>query len=328
MTANPHMTSERSFPQDMEDALDAFCVEAQTIIDTFLKTLEAQPIPPVIYHYTDDVGLRGILKTGQLWLTDIFNLNDPSEMKYGFSHALRILNSKAANGPPESKIFAKQLEDFALSERIERTGFYFICSFSSCGNDLCQWRAYADNGRGYALGFDTKALRSVFTQERGSRIPNYPFHLTYDKAHLGEIQLMIIEKVFGLISLPRGRKLESAARDAYMHWLSTWFMVYALRAALCFKHKAYQNEKEYRFLQIHPATTPPKFELRARPHELVKYREFDWRSGASGALKKIVVGPAADHEKAHRFAKECLRLWQGDAETVEITHSKIPYRAV
>jgi hypothetical protein len=33
--------------------------------------------PPIIYHYTNDAGLRGILESGKLWLTDIFDLNDP-----------------------------------------------------------------------------------------------------------------------------------------------------------------------------------------------------------------------------------------------------------
>ena len=84
----------------MRDALAKFNGEAEQIVASFVATLEACPPPPIIYHYTNDVGLKGILETGQLWLTDIFALNDPSELSYGFSHALNILNSKAVNGPP------------------------------------------------------------------------------------------------------------------------------------------------------------------------------------------------------------------------------------
>ena len=83
------MDSIPSYPQDMQDALDKFGREAEQIITSFRKKLDLQKQPPIIYHYTDDVGLRGILETGQLWLTDIFNLNDPSELNHGFLSHLR-----------------------------------------------------------------------------------------------------------------------------------------------------------------------------------------------------------------------------------------------
>lgn len=97
---------------------------------------------------------------------------------------------------------------------------------------------------------------------------------------------------------------------------------------LCFffKHEAYKNESEYRFLQIHSADAPPpEAKLRSCPYSLVKYREFDWRSVAAGALKEIVIGPAADRDKAVQFAKDCLRSFHGTV--FEPFHSRIPYKA-
>src|ERR1035437_5356111 len=90
-------------PQDMKDALKKFDATAEECVKSFLETVESQEPPEIIYHYTNDVGLRGILDTGQLWLSDIFSLNDPSELIHGFSHAVNILNSKAENGPPDRK---------------------------------------------------------------------------------------------------------------------------------------------------------------------------------------------------------------------------------
>jgi len=49
-------------------------------------------------------------------------------------------------------------------------------------------------------------------------------------------------------------------------------------------------------LQIHKANEPPT--VKVSPYVLVKYREFDWSGVAPDALKKIVVGPAADYETA------------------------------
>jgi hypothetical protein len=138
--------------------LRKFDQEAEKIIASFVVTIEASPLPPIIYHYTNDVGLRGILETGKVWLTDIFNLNDPSELSHGFSHVVKILNSRAVDGPPPSKLFSQQIEAFLTQGGIQAAAHYFVCSFSSTGDDLGQWRAYADNGQGYALGFDAKEL--------------------------------------------------------------------------------------------------------------------------------------------------------------------------
>jgi hypothetical protein len=71
-------------PKDMEDALSAFDTSAGEIVRSFATTVESQKAPEVIYHYTDDAGLRGILEAGQLWLSDIFSLNDPRRYATGF----------------------------------------------------------------------------------------------------------------------------------------------------------------------------------------------------------------------------------------------------
>jgi len=316
-----------NIPQDMQDALSKFDATAQGIVKSFLETVEAEEPPAIIYHYTNDVGLRGILETGQLWLSDIFNLNDPSELSHGFSHAVKILNDKAAKGPRESQVFAKHFSAFHEAG-MQASAHYFVCSFSADGNDLGQWRAYADNGRGYALGFDAKALEDVFTKENGVAIANNcTFGVTYKDAVLVELHRQMIESMFDLISLPHGKNMESASLHAYMKELSVTLSVHVLRAALFFKHEAYRNETEYRFLQIHRADVPPpEVKRRYRSYELVKYREFDWKRLQAGALKRIVVGPAADPAKATRFAADCLAAC--NVENVEVVRSEIPYRAV
>jgi hypothetical protein len=77
-------------------------------------------------------------------------------------------------------------------------------------------------------------------------------------------------------------------------------------------------------LQIHKADEPPTVNVRARRYGLVKYRNFEWRKVASDALKKIVVGAAADHATASQFAKNCLGLFRFN--NVEVARSGIPYR--
>ena len=321
-----HHPSPDLIPEEMRNALAKFGEEAEQILTSFAISLESYQPRPIIYHYTDDVGLRGILESGRLWLTDIFSLNDPSELKHGLSLAVRILNEKAANGPEESKLFAR---DFgSLNEAIRRSAHYFVCSLSERGDDLGQWRAYADNGRGYALGFDAKALEDAFAKNGKTPTSDRAvFPVTYQDATLGDIHRRIIEKMFDLISLPRGKKLHPDAIMQYVLQLSVSLAAHALHGGLFFKHEAYSNEKEYSFLEIHRADVVPDVKLRSRPYSLVRYREFDWKGTATTTpLKKIVFGPAANQEAALRFAEDCLR--QFVLGKVEVIASAIPYRTL
>jgi hypothetical protein len=312
-------------PKDMDDALSAFDTSAGEIVRSFATTVESQKAPEVIYHYTNDAGLRGILETGQLWLSDIFSLNDPSEIRHGISHAVSILNSKAEDGPSEAKFFAKQFVKF-LKHGVERSAHFFVLSFSADGDDLGQWRAYADNGRGYALGFDGKMLEDAFIKRDDNPIPNdSTYHVTYDEDVLADIHRRIIDKMFHLISLPQGRKMGVKTRSEYMRMLSSLLSVHAMSASLFFKHKAYKNEREFRFLQLYRAdVVPPDIRRRYRAYELVKYRQFDWRAVDAGGLKQIIVGPAADFRKAGRFAEDCLAAF--NPAWVDVVRSVIPYR--
>jgi hypothetical protein len=165
------MVDADAIPTDLREKLDEFDASAEKVIATFLVPLDAQPAPATIYHYTNDVGLKGILESGKIWLSDIFNLNDPSEVRHGFSHVVKILGARAANGPKISKLFAKSIDYFAQQGFVQAAAHYFVCSFSSAGDDLGQWRAYADNGRGFALGFDGEALEKAYTKIGEEPIP-------------------------------------------------------------------------------------------------------------------------------------------------------------
>jgi hypothetical protein len=310
------MTASNPVAPNVQKAIGQFQIEADKILQPFVDKLKAKTPPPIIYHYTGDVGLRGILETGQLWLTDVFSLNDPSELNHGFALLLNALMNKAAS--PDARKFAQGLVDFSKRVGIRQSGNYFVCSFSESGDDLGQWRAYADNGRGYVLGFDTTELETAFTKDGQ---PGYAqaSPLTYDDVRLEAINRQIVEKLFQLVSLP----LSSTAVQA--EWY-TFLTLKALNAGLYFKHEAYSNEQEYRFLEAHPIDqSVPGVKIRYRPYSVIRYREFNWRQLAPQALKRIVIGPAADRQKAHQFAGDCLRFFHSG--NVKIDQSGIPYRA-
>src|ERR1700733_14426531 len=134
-------------PPDMAKAISDYGVEATEILQAFINTVEAEKPPPVIYHYTNDAGLAGIIETGRLWFSDIFGLNDPSELRHGLSIGIELLKSRITGARPEIATFASMFERFDLDAGIEEAGHFFICCLSADGDDLGQWRAYADDGQ-------------------------------------------------------------------------------------------------------------------------------------------------------------------------------------
>jgi hypothetical protein len=313
----------------MSDALKAYEREATDILQAFIGTIEAKPAPPMLYHYTNGDGLKGIIESGKLWFTDIFGLNDPSELRHGLSVAINILKSKTTAARPEIGTFASLLDRFDVDGGIEKVGHFFICCFSADGDDLGQWRAYGDNGRGFALGFETAALEEAFCRKNGKPIPQHStFHLTYDDRQLSTLQTSLADLIDPLISLPRRTGVRGDALHAYMMDLLVYHSMNVIRGVMFFKHEGYRNESEYRFQQLFRYDRPaPEVKYRRRPYSLIRYREFDWRKNSGHALKQIIVGPAADRAKATKFANDCLSAYHEKPPEVEIGYSAIPYRA-
>lgn len=318
-------------PKDLNRVLADFEDTLRRVFDTLLNRLNTSKPPEFIYHYTNDSGLHGILESGRLRLSNIFSLNDPSELSHGFSHAITILENITKNGPPEARNFAEKFSLFC-PDGIERSAYHFVCSFSSNDHDLGQWRAYADNGRGYALEFDAYLLASEFasTEDAFAKQRNSTFPVIYADKEIIDIHKQFISPLIPLISLPLNKNCRGLSTQDYLKHLSAILSLYALEAAMYFKHEAYVNEAEFRFHQIFGRNeSVSDVKWRARSNELVAYREFNWRCPQPRVLKRIIVGPAADREKATRFIKECLTAYHpknhGD---VEISYSGIPYRAV
>jgi hypothetical protein len=76
------------------------------------------------------------------------------------------------------------------------------------------------------------------------------FPLTYRDSVLDYIHRQLIEKMFHLIPLAHARGLPDDVKKAYMAQLATELASRAVHAVLFFKHEAYSNEREYRFLEM------------------------------------------------------------------------------
>jgi len=319
-----------SKPDDCLRVLNEFESGLLQVLDSLLQKVKTKPEPQTLFHYTNDSGLHGILESGKLRLSNIFSLNDPSEIGHGLSHATAILNEQTSNGTPQVKDFANNFSRFCQNG-MSKSAYFFVCSFSTNEHDLGQWRAYADNGRGYALEFEANPLAASFASLDGGADEhrNNTFHMRYNDDEIKEIHRQLVTLCVPLISLPSERPCNSLSADDYWLHLGAVLSMYTLETALYFKHEAYVNESEFRFLEIFERGEDPKVNWRARSNELVSYRDFNWRGIHPKVLKRIIIGPAANRAKAEHFVKECLTAYHPVKEgEVEISFCGIPYRAM
>ena len=113
-------------PPEVQKSLDLLETELEAIGREYPSQLQGTPTPHIIHHYTDDNGLRGILQSGKLWLTDAFYLNDPSELRYGVGIAMDTLARTAAGqgsgwAPKRSVSHARDDTRHQSSRRSNRT---------------------------------------------------------------------------------------------------------------------------------------------------------------------------------------------------------------
>lgn len=100
-------------------------------------------------------------------LAACFNLNDPSELGYGLKIACDILEAES-NG---SHALTQEICSSFLSMHSGLKDFlgFYVSSLSKVSDDLGQWRAYGDNGRGFAIGLAPHLFHPV---KLGIQAPN------------------------------------------------------------------------------------------------------------------------------------------------------------
>jgi hypothetical protein len=136
-----------SLPPIFRAAVDAFTRWSH---DHLIVIDARDAITTPLYHYTDEAGLKGIITNQEVWFTDHRHLNDPTEMKFGMDIAEKILR-EIGDDNSHIRLFCDAARDLFSHKNMSRTFGFYIGIFTKERDDLGQWRAYACDGRGYAL---------------------------------------------------------------------------------------------------------------------------------------------------------------------------------
>lgn len=126
--------------------------------------------PPVLYHYTSNVGLLGMIASQEFWFTEIRFLNDSREFRlacdalvkgiqrYAGTYRQQWLDRGCSGAEFESMVanMCNGGHYEAAFGKVAKRGHPFVFSLTEEGDLLSQWRAY---GKGeYCIGFDSTKL--------------------------------------------------------------------------------------------------------------------------------------------------------------------------
>jgi len=246
--------------------------------------LSLQGTPPrQLYHYTSTQGLYGILTSGSVWASDLGYLNDASELTYAAALIEKEIDAlKESVSEHTSELFRRSQSE--ASPDNASNGYLAIC-FCAKGDLLSQWRAYADSGKGCALGFDSSAL---------SESAGELFKVIYNEAE----QVSLIKETIDLVTRSLATSIETLGEGQIQEILPTYSMIlrhHLNRMVFTFKHPAFEEESEWRL--IVPYTRDEKLDVmgfRQAGALLVPYLPISFGDGTVNPklpLLDIVHGP-------------------------------------
>lgn len=290
----------------------------------------------IIYHYTTLPSLISIIENQTIFCTNINFLNDKKEFRYGVSLILKVIE-KLKKENFEMSILDVVEKNIGLIYITER----YVTCFSKNGDLLSQWRAYANNGKGVAIGFNAKLFPMSIKQHISGK------HIGYDEPY----QLQVIEELIRIIiTFFKKRKNIIDWEDYGYEWLvGSTIIDYLNNIAALYKHPSFSEEQEYRFeytidgkmikkgkekilFKASETLITPYIKLKNRYKQYLEDKEkgkFD-NIGANPtfALKqlpidKIIIGPSLDYDT---IKLGILELLENNNYDVKVEKSNIPYR--
>jgi hypothetical protein len=283
--------------------------------------------PEILYHYTSQAGLIGMLNTKTIWASKIHYLNDSKEFALALDLAsdelTKRINAATSQGD-RSRLELLRGTIYTIAEVNT-----CVCCFSELGDALSQWRGYGGGNAGFSVGF----TREWFTRVKetlGLSLrcciydPEYQQRLIQDEideffATNADKEPDYWDRNRGYVDPDRPRTFK-VSRHAGND--------FATRLALIaprIKHKSFEDEREWRLV----AATVSAHELHHRPGRsiLIPYYKIPMGDGDKiDSIREIVVGPTP-HPDLSAASVRSLAIAAGlDRKGLKIRTTSIPFR--
>ena len=293
--------------------------------------------PETIYHYTSLQGLKSIIETQKIYCTNINFLNDKKEYKYGVD----LIHGIIENLKDEDanililEMVKKNIDLIFKSER-------YVTCFSKNGDLLSQWRAYANHGKGVAIGFDFELFATTTQQVLRRK------HIVYDEEYQNKRLKEVIQIIIQFYE--KKKDMIDWEDSAYDESVAKIVIKYLEDIIAYYKHPSFSEEQEYRFqyeidgINTHKVDEEilfrtsdtmliPYIELQPYHNTFIENKtksKYDNHSPyllhpiRQFPINKLIIGPSLDYDAVKLGIEELLK--KNDYKDVVIKKSKIPYR--
>jgi hypothetical protein len=284
--------------------------------------LFTRPAVTEVWHYTGADGLMSILKTGQIWSTQITCLNDTLEQRY-FGSLLHDEIKKMRSTATDLDLHVLlRIADDALANADFAAAGHFVACFSEVEDDLGQWRGYGGGECGYAIGFRYDALVEIANRRPMTLF--LPMH--YEEAtHTHLVQDVVrLAQIYFLQGIQRGLPdKERWARD----FVSAFSDALDIYASLI-KHPKFAGERERRMATRLMPGEHKLLEFRQKRTLLARHLPLDFTVGPDGAMRlpvtRVYVGPGPSQRVSLVSVGDLLKKYGYDG--IPIERSNVPYR--
>ncbi len=246
------------------------------------------------------------MQSQKLWLSSTNGMNDSQEITWTLHLIQDILRRQETTKNKE------KLSYFWVNVSAN-TIYPFICCFSKNGDLLSQWRAYADDGHGVAIGFERDELNIK------NEIPRRGF---------------FVEPALGIMDVIYDKE----AQEQFLSQLIEKYEItqidnalYAARLSPIFKNPAFKEEDEVRIIhnpllitnktknEYDVVANCGKMTHRISSKKLTSYFELDFNPSQ---VKEIILGPKCQIQ----FTELKQFLATNNFPTTEIKYSSASYR--
>jgi Protein of unknown function (DUF2971) len=257
-----------------------------------------------IFHYTTGDAALAILNELILWSSDVLTMNDGSEFKHSVSIVDSVLMSRWSTLPVHVAEYFRPKKLL----RIGSTWNMFAACFCSQWDLLSQWRAYASNCQGVAVGFRVEPLLEFGGSSNEFGV--MPIHYSDDELRYAtEHTCDVARRLAASSALPYN--------ETEVFWSEVALVL--LGFAIRFKNPSFAEEKECRALTLH-ADDSSVFSRGSRNNE----RRYIHLHFKAHMVSQIVIGPLAPRDLESHF-RDFLNC--DTFRHVAISRSAIPLRS-
>lgn len=253
----------------------------------------------MLYHYCSTTAFFSIFQNRSIYLSSLSSSNDTMEGRW-LSSALRRLMARKRVHP---NITSDLMRRITFLEQLHLC--YGFC-LSEMRDMLSQWRGYADDAAGFAIGFNREALEKAI----GDPIEPVPFgyrliDVIYDEAVQEALLEPKLDELLALIgdgkffrptmsgvkwsvvdSVSEADKPHKELSDRLDKEVVDWS-----RLIFATKNPAFSEEKELRIIK-HGILMHMGTKFRVRGNALVPYLEFSFADTLWPALvEEVLLGP-------------------------------------